>query len=125
MRMALEPQANIWAKYRMPDENLTSFHDIQHEIAGLDPGASNKAMVQLDVKLHQLLYRESHNNQINHLLTNLLYHYLRFRLSTAKRIKKEAFFMEAVEERDEARLKATSAAHIKVSLDEIMRSPVG
>jgi len=129
LRMVLEPQANIWAMYRMSGESLAELHQIKEEIADLDPETGNKAIVQLDAKFHELLYRESHNEQVCHLLTNLLYHYLRFWLSIASQIDKDAFFAEtmevirAVEEKDEVRLRAASAEHIKVSLDEVMRAP--
>jgi DNA-binding GntR family transcriptional regulator len=58
-----------------------------------------------------------------------LHHYLRFWLAAAYRIDKDAFFSEAleiiraVEEKDEVRLRAASAEHIKVSLDLVMRAP--
>jgi DNA-binding GntR family transcriptional regulator len=129
LRMVLEPQANIWAMYRMTEGSLAELHAIKDEIAKLDPGASNKEIVRLDVKFHQLLYRGSHNSQVDYLLTNLLHHYLRFWLSMASRIDKDTFFGEAmeiiraIEERDEVRLRAASAEHIKVSLDEVMRAP--
>lgn len=129
LRMVLEPQANMWAMYRMSGESLAELHATKDEIAKLAPDAGNKEIVRLDVKFHELLYRESHNSQICHLLTNLLHHYLRFWLSAASRIDKGEFFTEAmeiiraIEEKDEVRLKAASAEHIKVSLDEVMRAP--
>lgn len=129
LRMVLEPQANIWAMYRMSGQSLAELHAIKDEIADLDPDVGNKEIVRLDVKFHELLYRESHNSQVRYLLTNLLHHYLRFWLSAASRIDKDAFFTEAmeiiraVEEKDEVRLRAASAEHIKVSLDEVMRAP--
>ena len=129
LRMALEPQANIWAMYRMSGESLAKLPAIKDEINGLHPNADNKEMVRLDVKFHTILYRESHNGQVCHLLTNLLHHYLRFWLSTASRIDKDEFFIEAmeiiraIEEKDEVRLRAASAEHIKVSLDKVLRAP--
>jgi DNA-binding GntR family transcriptional regulator len=59
------------------------------------------------------------------LLERLLSHYLRFWLTGLQEIKSETFFKEAVEiiqaleTKDEVRLKAASTAHIKVSLDTI------
>ncbi|MGD8561929.1 MAG: GntR family transcriptional regulator [Desulfarculaceae bacterium] len=129
LRMVLEPQANIWTMYRMSGDSLAKLHRIKDEIAALDPEAGNKEIVRLDVRFHELLYRESHNTQVGNLLTNLLHHYLRFWLAAAYRIDKDAFFSEAleiiraVEEKDEVRLRAASAEHIKVSLDLVMRAP--
>jgi len=129
LRMVLEPQANIWAMYRMTEDSLAELQNVKDEIAELQPGTGNREIVSLDVKFHELLYRESHNSQVHHLLTNLLGHYLRFWLSIASRIDKDKFFSEAIEiiraikEKDEVRLRAASAEHIKISLDEVMRTP--
>ena len=129
VRMVLEPQANIWAMYRMSEESLDELRAIKDEIASLDPDAGNKEIVRLDVMFHELLYRESRNSQVGHLLKNLLHHYLRFWLAVPSRIDKEAFFTEAmeiiraIEEKDEVRLRAASAEHVKVSLDVVMRGP--
>ena len=129
LRMVLEPQANIWAMYRMSGESLPELRQIKREMAELKDDAGNREIVELDVKFHELLYRESGNTQVAHLLNNLLHQYLRFWLSGANRINKDEFFAEAMEiiraleEKDEARLRAASAEHVKVSLDEVMRAP--
>ena len=129
LRMVLEPQANIWAMYRMSEQSLAELGNVRDEIAGLASDAGNKEIVRLDVTFHGLLYQGSCNAQVAHLLINFLHHYLRFWLSLTNRIDKNAFFAEAmeiiraVEEKDEVRLRAASAEHIKVSLDEIMRAP--
>ena len=129
LRMVLEPQANIWAMYRMREESLPELEKIKREIEELKDEAGNREIVKLDVKFHELLYRESGNSQVAHLLNNLLHQYLRFWLSGANRIDKGIFFAEALEiiraleEKDEARLRAASAEHVKVSLDEVMRAP--
>jgi len=130
LRIILEPQANILAMYRMPRESLHGLRAVKDEIAKLDPDVGNKEIVRLDVRFHELLYRESRNSQVSYLLTSLLHHYLRFWLSVASRIDKDAFFTEAVEiiraieEKNEVRLKAASAEHIKISFDEVMRTPI-
>jgi len=60
------------------------------------------------------------------MLERLLNHYLRFWLSIPREIEPQSFFAEtleiiqAVEAKDDVRLRATSAAHIKKSVDEIM-----
>ena len=129
LRMVLEPQANIWAMYRMGAESLPELKKLKSEIADLQDGVSNRDIVKLDVKFHEFLYRECGNSQVAHLLNNLLHQYLRFWLSGANRIDKDDFFAEAMEiiraleEKDEARLRAASAEHVKVSLDEVMRAP--
>jgi DNA-binding GntR family transcriptional regulator len=83
-------------------------------------------MVHLDFTFHRIIYREAHNQQLAQLLERLLSHYLRFWLAGPKEINKETLFndtlsmIKAIENKDEISLRASVAAHIKVSLDKIM-----
>ena len=126
IRSVMETQANIWAMNRITPAGLAGLKALRDEIKALKPGAPKKRVVQLDFKFHQLIYRQTQNNQLIQLLERLLSHYLRFWLSSPLEINPQSFFSEAVEiiqaieTKDEVRLKAASAAHIKVSLDVIM-----
>lgn len=127
IRAVLEIQANIWAMNRITKQGLAELKTLRNEIKNLTPKATNKQIVQLDFKFHHLLYRQTQNNQLAQLLERLLSHYLRFWLSGPRKIEISSFFKEAleiiraIETKDEVRLRAASSAHIKVSLDTIMR----
>jgi DNA-binding GntR family transcriptional regulator len=59
-------------------------------------------------------------------LERLLSHYLRFWLASPQEINRESFFSDtlaiirAIEVKDELSLRASTATHIKASLDKIM-----
>lgn len=126
IRSVMEVQANLWAMQRMDDQGLAMLKTLRDEILTLRDGVSNKEIVELDVKFHQLLYKATKNKQLTTMLNRMLSHYLRFWLSSPNPIKSETFFkdeieiIKALETKDEARLKAATSAHIKASLDEIM-----
>ena len=126
IRSVMEVQANLWAMQRMDDHGLAMLKALRDEILTLRDGVSNKEIVELDVKFHQLLYKETKNKQLTTMLNRMLSHYLRFWLSSPNPIKRDTFFkdeleiIQAMETKDEARLKAATTAHIKASLDEIM-----
>ena len=126
IRSVMETQANIWALNRISPEGMANLAKFRDEIHALKTGATKKEIVQLDFKFHQLLYRETRNRQLAKLLERLLAHYLRFWLSGPQEIDPETFFTEAleiyeaIETKDEIRLKAATIAHVKVSLDKIM-----
>ena len=126
IRSLMETRANIWAMNRITTDGMAELANIRDEIKALKADATKKEIVQLDFKFHQLLYRQTHNQQLAQLLERLLAHYLRFWLSGPQQIEPEKFFTEAleiyaaIETKDEVRLKAASIAHVKVSLDKIM-----
>ncbi len=126
IRSVLEIQANIWAMNRISQEGLIRLREIREEITALTNEATNRQIVELDLKFHQLLYKQTHNNQLAQLLERLLSHYLRFWLSGPHKIETASFFEEAlemiqaIETKDEMLLRAASTSHIKVSLDMIM-----
>ena len=129
IRSIMEIQANIWAMHRISQEGLATLRELKREIKHLDEGVTNRQMVELDVRFHQLLYKETQNGKLSQQLDHMLSHYLRFWLSSPSRINKEIFFSEAleiikaIEEKDEIRLRAATAEHIKVSLDKLMSVP--
>ena len=126
IRSIMEIQTIIWAMNRISAEGLRELWALRDEIKTLSAGTTKKEIVQMDYRFHQLLYREAHNQQLQQLLERLLSHYLRFWLSSPQEINPETFFSEAleiiqaIETKDELRLKAAAAAHIKVSLDKIL-----
>jgi DNA-binding GntR family transcriptional regulator len=126
IRTVMEVQANIWAMYRMTPEGLAALGELEKEILQLDDAVSNRQMVELDIRFHRTLFQGTKNSQLAQLLERLLSHYLRFWLSIPREIGRQSFFAEtleiirAIEAKDEARLRAASAAHIKKSVDEIM-----
>ena len=126
IRSLMETQANIWAMNRISPEGMAELTKIRDEINALHADATKKEIVQLDFKFHRLLYRQTHNQQLAQQLERLLAHYLRFWLSGPQQIESEKFFTEAleiyeaIETKDEVRLKAATIAHVKVSLDKIM-----
>jgi len=126
IRSVMETQANIWAMNRIAPEGMAELAKIRDEIKALGADATKKEIVQLDFKFHQLLYRQTRNQQLAQLLERLLAHYLRFWLSGPQQIEPEKFFTEAleiytaIETRNEGRLKAATIAHVKVSLDKII-----
>jgi DNA-binding GntR family transcriptional regulator len=126
IRSVLETQAVLWAMHRITQSGLQDLKSLANTIRKLSPHASKREMVQLDFAFHRIIYREAHNQQLAQLLERLLSHYLRFWLSGPKEIKKEILFndtlsmIKAIENKDEISLRASVAAHIKVSLDKIM-----
>ncbi len=103
---------------------------VAEKIALLDDTASNREMVNLDLRFHQIVYRETQNQALAEFLERILNHYLRFWLSNPSPIHKDKFFDEALtivkamENKDEVALRAAATAHIKASLDEIAGLPV-
>jgi len=126
VRSLLENQAVIWAMHRITEDGLRELKSLVREIENLDTGSSNREMVELDFKFHRIIYREAHNQQLAMLLERLLSHYLRFWLSGPKEINREILFndtlsmIKAIQNKDEISLRASVAAHIKLSLDKIM-----
>jgi DNA-binding GntR family transcriptional regulator len=122
----MEVQANIWAMDRMIPEELAALDELEKEILQLDDTASNRQMVELDLRFHRTLFQGTRNSQLAQMLERSLSHYLRFWLSIPREIERQSFFAEtleiirAIETKDKARLRAASDAHIKKSVDEIM-----
>ena len=126
IRNIMEVQANIWAMDRITSEELASLNELKKEILEIGDVPSNRQLVEMDVKFHRTLFQATKNSQLAQMLERLLIHYLRFWLSIPREIEPRSFFAEtleiiqAVEVKDDVRLRATSAAHIKNSVDEIM-----
>lgn len=126
MRAVLEIQANVWAMNRITQKGLSELKEIENEIRSLAGEATKKQFFKLDYKFHCLLYRETHNVQLEQVLKDLLCHYIRFWLASHTKTNKDVFFSEAIQickavaNKDELALRASTATHIKVSLDKIM-----
>jgi GntR family transcriptional regulator, rspAB operon transcriptional repressor len=129
IRSVLETQANLWAMHRMTPAGLEELKALGNKIEKLSQGASRKEMVRLDFDFHRIIYRETQNHYLAQMLERLLSQYLRFWLSGPQEIKKAALFddtlamIKAMESKDEISLRASTAAHIKLSLDKIMSLP--
>jgi len=126
IRSILEMQANFWAMHRITPAGIDELRSLGNEIEKLSPRATKKEMVGLDFRFHRTVYRETQNQYLAQMLERLLGHYLRFWLSGPQQIKKEDLFndtlemINAIEKKDEVSLRASTAAHIKNSLDKIM-----
>jgi DNA-binding GntR family transcriptional regulator len=126
IRNTMEVQANIWAMDRITSEELASLEELKKGILEIDDMPSNRQLVEIDLKFHRTLFQAAKNSQLAQMLERLLIHYLRFWISIPREIEPKSFFIEtleiiqAIEAKDGARLRATSAAHIKNSVDEIM-----
>ncbi len=126
IRYVMEVQANVWALHRITPEEVASLNSLGKEVLQLGDEATNKQMVELDVKFHNTLFVATKNTQLVQLLERLLSQYLRFWLAIPGQIKRQSFFsetleiIEAIEAKDEDRLRRASEAHIRRSMDEIM-----
>jgi len=129
IRSVLEIQANLWAMNRITSEGIRELKTLGNEIKQASRDATRAEIVQLDYRFHTILYRETRNQELAQLLQRLLCHYLRFWLAGPQEIRKDAFFadtlqiIEAVEAKDEISLRASTAVHIKTSLDFLMGIP--
>lgn len=128
IRSLIEIQANTWAMNRITTEESVALGELEKEILQIKDIASNKQMIELDVKFHRSLFQMAKNSQLAQLLERMLGHYLRFWLSMPREIEPQSFFSEtleiihAIKAKDEVKLRVSSAAHIKRSVDEIMVS---
>ena len=126
IRSVLEMQANVWTMHRITPEGLAELKELGREIEKLDASATKKEIFSLDYKFHSLIYREARNHQLAQMLEQILGHYIRFWLADPNEIDLGVFFSEAneiiraVEAKDEITLRASTAMHIKVSLNRIM-----
>ena len=126
IRNIMEVQANIWAMDRITSEELASLDEVKKEILEIGDVSSNRQLVEMDVKFHRTLFQATKNSQLAQMLERLLIHYLRFWLSIPREIEPRSFFAEtleiiqAVEAKDDVRLRAASVKHITNSVDEIM-----
>ncbi len=126
IRSVLEIQANLWAMNRITPEGIKELKELGDEIKGASPSATRTELVQLDFRFHNILYRETRNQQLAQLLQLLLSHYLRFWLAGPQEIRRDAFFADtlriinAIEAKDELSLRASTAVHIRSSLDFLL-----
>jgi DNA-binding GntR family transcriptional regulator len=125
IRAVLEVQANIWAMNRATDVELEKIEELNNAILQLDKDASNRKIVELDRRFHDLMYQLTKNAQLAQILKKLLDHYSRFWLYFPCEMKPIPFFKEtlkiikAIKAKNEAELRMATIAHIRESLDEI------
>ncbi len=128
IRSVLEVQGNVWAMQRIGPGELQDLGALEKEVRQMVGTVDNRRMIELDVKFHRTLFQATRNTQLASLLEQLLSHYLRFWLSIPREIEPGSFFADTLEiiravvEKDEARLRAASIAHIKKSVDAIMNT---
>ena len=128
IRYVLELQANIWSMYRITPEELKQLNDLKRTIVQMKGSSSTRQLVELDFSFHRLMFRAAKNNQLSQILERLLNQYFRFWLSIPREIDVTSFFVEtleiiqAVEVKDESKLREATINHIKHSVDEIMGS---
>jgi len=127
IRFIMEVQANIWAMQRINAEETAALEGLKQEILALSPGATNEQIVQLDFRVHQILFRAARNHFLSQQLEWLLGHSLRFCLSITREIEPASFLsdtmeiVQAVLDRDEDGLRRASFRHIEISVDAIRR----
>ena len=128
IRSVMEVRATIWAMSRITANELSVLDDLKEQILSLGESSPNKQMIELDLQFHRVLYQATKNGQLAQLLDHLLCHYLRFWLSISLKRGPKWFFkdnlemIQAIKEKDEARLAMLASQHIKSSVDEIMGS---
>jgi DNA-binding GntR family transcriptional regulator len=128
IRSVLEVQANIWAMYRITQEELMKLKKLEKQIREIDNKPNKKKVVEVDLKFHRILFEATKNNQLAQSLDRLLCHFLRFWLSIPRDFEPKPSpansieLIRAIEEKEEARLRVASFNHIKWSMDEIMRT---
>ena len=128
IRVVLEVQANVWAARRMTEESLDRLRELARKALAIPPGTANREMVELDFKIHHTIFKATRNLQLAQLLERLLYHYLRLWLSIPREIDKESLFgylpelIEALENKNETKLRKICYEHISGSVEEIMLS---
>jgi GntR family transcriptional regulator, rspAB operon transcriptional repressor len=128
IRLVMEVQANIWAMYRITKQELKSLKALEKEILQINEAPSKRRVVEIDLKFHRKLFEATKNHQLAQSLDRLLCHFLRFWLSIPREYEptpspaNSLEVIQAIEEKDEARLRAASFNHIKWSMDEMLRT---
>jgi len=128
IRAVLELQANLWAMERTNENDLAALGKLIIEIEKVNDKTSLKRLLEIDFKFHKIIYKATKNNQIIQILQRLLRHYSRYWLSFQVDVDRDSCFNEtldiiqAIHEKNEAKLKTATSEHIKKSLQAIMGS---
>ena len=132
MRLISEVRANVLAMERLTSEEAEILKEISEEVQRTVEHSSRKEIVELDLKFHTTLYRATKNNALAQHLEWLMRHFVRFVLSSYPEFRFSAQFgqstldkvdiIQAVLDRDEARLIDLSTRHIESAVDQIRRS---
>lgn len=128
LRYILEPQAYIRAMRRLTKQELGVLLEIKERIETFDEQPDSVVALSLDIKFHRTLFRAAKNQLLAEQLDRLLFHYLRFWLSTQRDIDMDYYFREtveiiqAVQDKDEERVIRASAKHIDLSLEAELKN---
>lgn len=126
IRVIMEVQANILAMERITPMEMDQLNHIKDQISTFTEKSSNQSIVDFDFKIHQTIFKITRNTYLAKLLERLLAHYLRFWLSIPRHIDHTVFFKEAIDLieainiRDEARIRECTTQHIRDSVAQIM-----
>ena len=128
IRSVLEVQANIWAMYRITEPELAALRVLEKELRETDKEPIDKKVLEVDMRFHRTLFGATKNVHLAQYLDRLLCHYVRYWLSIPREVKPmppsadSLAIIKAFENKDEATLRAASIAHIRWSMDEILRT---
>jgi DNA-binding GntR family transcriptional regulator len=131
IRLVLEVQANVWTMNRITAEEMNELEQVQQEIGRLTATASNREMLELDLKFHRIIFRAAKNAQLAEFLDRILGTYFRFWLSIPCETEPQGLFAETLEvinafkAKDEAGLRNASRKHIRRSYEGIVGGPIG
>jgi DNA-binding GntR family transcriptional regulator len=127
IRLLMEVQANIWALQRITPEELESLLSLKEKIMNTFLDSSPREQVNLDVEFHNQIFRIAKNKELEQILNRILCHFLRFFLSTPNIIKQDVLsvfvgIIEAIENKDEEKLKRLSINHIQETANTILKT---
>jgi GntR family transcriptional regulator, rspAB operon transcriptional repressor len=127
VRSLVEVNAYIWAMQRISKEQLMELQKYKAHILPFNNNSNIGDVIKLDQTFHMFLFKVARNRYVMELLENSIYHSLRFWLAINSTenpvlsIKNSLVGMiEAIEAKDEARLRETSTLHIRNWVDRIL-----
>jgi DNA-binding GntR family transcriptional regulator len=124
VRSVLEIQAYLWALRRITAKEEKKLSTYKEKIRSLNTESPIKEIMKLDIDIHLFFFKAAKNKYVYSLLERSIYHALRFWLSM--HLKSEGLLedmdemIDAVEKRDEEKLKRASLSHIKNWADRII-----
>ncbi|MBW1888325.1 MAG: GntR family transcriptional regulator [Deltaproteobacteria bacterium] len=130
IRYMMEVQANVMAMNRITNKEIDELHELEEEIRQLHSKSPIRQIHSLEIKFHQKIFEATQNPQLARMLEQLLLNYLRFWLSIPRKINTDTFhndrreLIQAIEMKDEGKVRAAAIDHIKKSMNEIMH-PIG
>lgn len=124
IRLALEPQAYVWAMERMNSGHKEELLGIKEEMQTIGVDEPAKSYGMLDQKFHELLLRMTDNQELHILLSRAIGQCLRYWISPIEKNKSSYFdtaikIIDSVLAKDEKALREITSDHIKMSLVEV------